>query len=95
MSIKRFENEELGLSVETYVDYRGDIWFRGRDIANNLGYENTKDALIKHVRNKHKTIYEAITRGSRNATPLNMDCKAIKTQNEQPHTVYISEPGGL
>lgn len=43
------------------VDVDGEPWFVGRDVANALGYSNTKDALAKHVDDEDKA-------GSRIAT---------------------------
>lgn len=45
--IKVFENEQFG-SIRT-VTIDGQPWFVGRDVAQALGYSNTKDALMRHV----------------------------------------------
>ena len=47
MEIKIFENAEFG-SVRT-VDVDGVIHFVGKDVADILGYGNSRDALAKHV----------------------------------------------
>ena len=44
------------------VDVDGEPWFVGKDVANALGYSNTKDALAKHVDDEDR-------RGARIATP--------------------------
>ena len=44
-------------------------WFVGKDVAEVLGYSNTRDALSKHVKDHHKntvTIRDGITRGNPN-----------------------------
>lgn len=46
-NIRIFENAEFG-KVRT-VDVDGVIHFVGKDVAQALGYKNTKDALAKHV----------------------------------------------
>ena len=43
---KVFKYEESKINV---VKYNDDIWFKGRDIANALGYENPGKAIRIHV----------------------------------------------
>lgn len=45
--IQIFENKEFG-RVRT-VDLKGHAWFIGKDVAEALGYQNTRDALARHV----------------------------------------------
>jgi prophage antirepressor-like protein len=49
-----FQNEKFG-EVRT-VELNGEPWFVGKDIAEALGYSNSKDALIKHVEEEDKQI---------------------------------------
>lgn len=46
-------NENL---VRTVDLKDSEIWFVGKDIANSLGYSNTRDALLKHVDEEDKTL---------------------------------------
>ena len=48
-----FENEEFG-QIRT-VEINGEPWFVGKDIAEVLGYSNTRDALQNHVDAEDKT----------------------------------------
>ena len=43
---KVFHYEENEISV---IKCRDDIWFRGKDIAKALGYEKTRNVILKHV----------------------------------------------
>lgn len=45
--LKIFENEEFG-QVRT-VTRDGEVWFVAKDVAEKLGYKNTKDAVLRHV----------------------------------------------
>lgn len=54
-SIKVFDNPEFG-EVRTIVKENGSIWFVGKDVASILGYENTRDAIIKHVDESDKEL---------------------------------------
>lgn len=51
-----FNNEEFG-EVRTVV-IEGEPWFVGKDVAEALGYKNTKDALASHVAEEDKRIIQ-------------------------------------
>ena len=51
---KAFKNEELGIELKSYIDKQQIIWFRGKDVAEILGYSKTRDALSRHVDNEDK-----------------------------------------
>ena len=55
-----FNNPEFG-QIRT-LEIGGEPWFAGKDVAEALGYSNTKDALSRHVDEEDK-------RGSRFPTP--------------------------
>jgi len=57
-----FEHEDFGKIRIITVD--GEPWFVGKDVADALGYNNTRDALVKHVDGEDK----AILQKSQNAT---------------------------
>ena len=48
-TLQIFENRNFG-SIRTVLDESGKALFCGKDIAEALGYSNTKDALIRHCR---------------------------------------------
>ena len=41
---KAFKNEELGFEITSYIDKEQIIWFKGKDVAEFLGYSKTRDA---------------------------------------------------
>ena len=47
-----FENPEFGQIRTIIID--DEPWFLGKDVADALGYSNTRDALMNHVDNKDK-----------------------------------------
>ena len=57
---KVFHYEENKISV---IKCRNEIWFRGKDIAKALGYEKTRNAILKHVDDDDKYILQDIRRG--------------------------------
>ncbi len=46
--IEIFKHKEFG-EIRTMTDEQGEPWFVGKDVAEALGYSNTRDALRKHV----------------------------------------------
>jgi anti-repressor protein len=47
--VQIFNNHELGFEVRT-VDRDGETWFVAKDVAEILGYSNTRDAIARHCR---------------------------------------------
>ena len=58
---KVFKYEENEISV---IKCRDDIWFKGRDVARSLGYEKTRNAILRHVEDEDKTTVEDLKRGA-------------------------------
>lgn len=59
------------------LDIDGEPWFVGKDIAEVLGYKNTRDAMAKHVDEEDKTILT-----SQNATLDNIPNRGLQIINE-------------
>lgn len=60
-NIEIFKNEEFGEIRTTMID--SEPWFVGKDIANILGYSNTRDAINKHVDDDDKGVSKCDTLG--------------------------------
>ena len=78
---KVFHYEENEITV---IKCRDEIWFRGKDIAKALGYEKTRNAILKHVNDDDKSILEDLRRGAQNRAPF---------KNEQGGSIFINESG--
>ena len=78
---KVFRYEENEISV---IECRDDIWFRGKDIAKALGYEKTRNAILKHVDDDDKSILEDFRREPQIRAPF---------KNEQGGSIFINESG--
>ena len=78
---KVFHYEENEISV---IKCRDDIWFWAKDIAKALGYEKTRNAILKHVDDDDKSILEDIRRGPQIGAPF---------KNEQGGSSFINESG--
>lgn len=69
-TIQVFENVDFG--KVRIVEVNGEPWFVGKDVAEILGYSNTRDALSKHVDDEDKAdvaIHDG--RQNRNMTVIN------------------------
>ena len=46
---KSFKNDNLGIELKSFVDKQQNIFFIGKDVAKILGYQDTNQAIRKHV----------------------------------------------
>ena len=53
---KSFKNEELGIELKSFIDKKQNVWFRGKDVAQILGYKDSVNALKRHVSVENKMI---------------------------------------
>ena len=64
---KVFHYEENEISV---IKSKGEIWFRGKDIAKALGYKRPHKAVLDHVDSEDKLSLECLERGPKLGHPL-------------------------
>ena len=60
--IKIFKNEMFG-EVRTLTNEQGETFFVGKDVAQALGYSNTRKALQDHVDDEDKGVTKRDTLG--------------------------------
>ena len=77
--VLHYEESEI-----TVIKCRDKVWFRGKDIAKALGYEKTRNAILKHVNDDNKSILEDLRRGPQIRVPF---------KNEQGGSIFINESG--
>ena len=63
MLVKKFKNDNLGLEINTYIDKNQNIFFIGKDVAKILGYQDTNQAIRKHVDEEDRKRYPVETTG--------------------------------
>ena len=51
---KKFNNEDLGIELTSYIDNKQNVWFLGKDVAEILGYSNVRKAIWIHVDSEDK-----------------------------------------
>ena len=78
---KVFHYEENEITV---IKCNDEIWFRGKDIVKALGYEKTRNVILKHVDDDDKSILEDLRRGPQ--------IRAL-FKNEQRGSIFINESG--
>ena len=54
MQEKKFINQQLGIKFKSYIDEDCNVWFKGKEVAQILGYKKTRNAIEKHVSKKYK-----------------------------------------
>ena len=69
---KKFVNKDLGIELSSFIDKQQNIWFVGKDVAEILGYSNTKKAILKHVGSEDKQL---ICWGTQNGSGNNSDLR--------------------
>ena len=70
MELQIFKNEQFG--QVRMVEIEGQPWLVGKDVADILGYVNSRDALAKHVDEDDKLTSQIATAGQmRNQTVIN------------------------
>ena len=69
---KSYKNIDLGVEITSYIDKQQIIWFKGKDVAEILGYSNTKKAVLTHVDKGHKKL---ICWGAQNGSGNNSDLR--------------------
>ena len=57
---KVFKYEENEISV---IKRKGEIWFRGKDIAKALGYSIPRKAIREHIDPEDRSSLECLTKG--------------------------------
>ena len=51
---KVFINNNLGIKFNSYIDNKLRVWFQAKQVASILGYQDTNQAIRKHVSENHK-----------------------------------------
>ena len=54
MSVQLFENENLNVSIESFIGEDNKIYFKAKDVAESLGYERSRDAVDRHIWEENK-----------------------------------------
>lgn len=88
-----------GTNFFYFKDDNNEIWFKGRDVADILGYKDTKDAIMEHIDKEDKIPYKDL--GGVFHPPLKGKLVGVKGINNiegsnlniKPNTIFINESG--
>ena len=61
---KKYTNEDLEIELTSFIDEKQNVWFRGKEIAEILGYVKTDQAIRIHFDGRYKKSYPLVSRGS-------------------------------
>ena len=60
---KSYKNNDLGVEITSYIDKQQNIFFIGKDVAKILGYQDTNQAIRKHVDEEDRKYFPVETTG--------------------------------
>ena len=60
---KSFINQQIGIKFNSYIDEDCKVWFQAKEVATILGYQDTNQAIRKHVVNVDRKYFPVETTG--------------------------------
>ena len=94
---KSFKNKDLGIELKSYIDKQQNVWFRGKDVAQILGYSNVRKAIWNHVDSEDKKqLFTYHTSVPKTGTVAKSHTSIPKTGTVAPSgsmCTYINESG--
>ena len=78
---KRFKNVDLGIELTSFIDKQQNVWFRGKDVAQILGYKDSVNALKRHVSVENKMIQFIQPKRGGGETPPQQNDTIYTTKN--------------
>ena len=82
---KDFKNEELGIKMKSYIDKQQNVWFRGKDVSQILGYKDSVNALNRHVSVENKMIQLIQPKSWGGETPPQQNDTIYTNKNDGKH----------
>ena len=82
MNFKIMKNTSLNCELSYIVDASDTIWFRGKSVAEILGYKKSRNAIFEHVDSDDKE--KLVDLGRPKIGPLS---------HNQKNTIFINESG--
>ena len=82
---KTFKNEELGIKMNSYIDKQQNVWFRGKDVSQILGYKDSVNALKRHVSVENKMIQLIQPKSWGGETPPQQNDTIYANKNDGKH----------
>ena len=86
--IRTFQNNQLSLQMQM-LTVGNEHYFKAKEVARALGYEQHRSALANHVSKDYKIRLGDL----KGVQKLDSLTSGDEWQNAQPHSIYITEPG--
>ena len=64
LTVKKFDNKDLNISLDAYYDNKQNIWFKGKERATLLGYKDTDQSIRENVDSEDTKSYPVSVDGS-------------------------------
>ena len=101
---KKFFSDRLEIVLSSFIDNKQNVWFKGKDVAQILGYRDTKKAIKQHVSEENKIIQLISSKAGGYVSPPQVQQNETKGQKAgvdvSPPQVqqgrwytFINEPG--
>ena len=94
---KKYINQDMNIELTSYIDNKQNVWFRGKDIAEILGYKDTRHALKRHVSKENKMIQICCTPetgGQQNTSIVGVDVSPPQQNDTRGrYYTFINESG--
>ena len=95
---KKYINQDfIFIELTSYIDSKQNVWFRGKDIAEILGYKDTRHTLKRHVSKENTMIQLCCTpkTGDQQSNSIVGVDVSPPQQNDSrgKYYTFINEPG--
>ena len=78
----KYISQDMNIELTSCIDRQQNLWFRGKEITEILGYSKTRDALLKHVDNEDRQLISW--------RPQNVDGRS---QAQNRYYTFVNESG--
>ena len=89
---KKFANEDLEIELTSFIDDEQNVWFRGKEIAEILGYSNIRQTISRHVESEDKQLICWRPHSVTATIPGVTDCDG-RSQAQNRYYTFVKESG--
>ena len=89
---KKFINEDLEIELTSFIDDKQNVWFRGKEIAEILGYSNIRQTISRHVDSEDKQLICWRPHSVTATIPGVTDCDG-RSQEQNRYYSFVNESG--
>ena len=93
---KKYAIKEMNIELTSFLDNKQNVCFRGKDIAEILGYSKPRNAIERHVSKNHKMIqlcWGPETGSQQNTSIVDVDVSPLFNNTREKWCTFIDEAG--